>query len=59
MIQKPRGTRDFLPDEMERRRHYEGVLRHIARTFGFREIATPIFEETELFVLRSGPVLPV
>ncbi|MDD4185723.1 MAG: ATP phosphoribosyltransferase regulatory subunit, partial [Candidatus Methanomethylophilaceae archaeon] len=55
MIQKPRGTRDFLPDEMERRRHYEGVLRHIARTFGFREIATPIFEETELFVLRSGP----
>lgn len=55
MIQKPRGTRDFLPDEMERRRHYEGVLRHIALTFGFREIATPIFEETELFVLRSGP----
>jgi len=55
MIQKPRGTRDFLPDEMERRRHYEGILRHIALTFGFREISTPIFEETELFVLRSGP----
>jgi len=54
MIQKPRGTRDFLPDEMERRRHYEGVLRHIAGTFGFREVATPIFEEAELFVLRSG-----
>jgi len=55
MIQCPRGTRDFLPDEMERRRYYENILRKIAKTFGFREIATPIFEETELFITRSGP----
>jgi histidyl-tRNA synthetase len=40
---------------MERRRHYENILRDTARTFGFREVATPIFEETELFVTRSGP----
>lgn len=55
MIQCPRGTRDFLPDEMERRRAYEGILRNVARTFGFRETETPIFEDAELFVLRSGP----
>jgi len=55
MIQCPRGTRDFLPDDMERRRHYENILRMTAKTFGFREIATPIFEETELFITRSGP----
>ena len=55
MIQRPRGTRDFLPDDMERRRHYEGLLRDVAKTYGFREIATPIFEESELFILRSGP----
>jgi len=55
MIQRPRGTRDFLPDEMERRRHYEGILRGVAKTFGFREVATPIFEYAELFILRSGP----
>ena len=55
MIQCPRGTRDFLPDEMERRRYYENILRRTAKTFGFREVATPIFEETELFVMRSGP----
>ena len=55
MIQCPRGTRDFLPDEMERRRFYENRLRHVARTFGFREVETPIFEEAELFILRSGP----
>ena len=55
MIQRPRGTRDFLPDEMEKRRHYEGILRGVAKTFGFREVATPIFEDAELFILRSGP----
>ena len=55
MIQRPRGTRDFLPDEMERRRHYEGILRGVAKTYGFREVATPIFEDAELFILRSGP----
>ncbi|MFA5452722.1 MAG: histidine--tRNA ligase [Candidatus Methanomethylophilaceae archaeon] len=55
MIQRPRGTRDFLPDEMEKRRFYENILRRTAKTFGFREIATPIFEESELFILRSGP----
>jgi histidyl-tRNA synthetase len=55
MIQCPRGTRDFLPDEMERRRYYEGILRETALKFGFREVSTPIFEDLELFVLRSGP----
>ncbi len=55
MIQCPRGTRDFLPDELEKRRSYEAVLRGVARRFGFREIETPIFEDAELFILRSGP----
>ncbi len=55
MVQCPRGTRDFLPDELEKRRSYEGTLRDAARRFGYREIQTPIFEEAELFILRSGP----
>lgn len=55
MIQRPRGTRDFGPDEMERRRHYEGIMRREAEIFGFREIATPIFEHAELFTIKSGP----
>ena len=55
MVQCPRGTRDFLPDELEKRRAYEGTLRNVARRFGFREIQTPIFEDAELFILRSGP----
>jgi histidyl-tRNA synthetase len=40
---------------MERRRYYEGKLRSVALRFGFRETETPIFEDAELFILRSGP----
>ncbi|MCQ8893677.1 MAG: histidine--tRNA ligase [Methanolinea sp.] len=54
MLQRPRGTRDFLPDEMEQRREVENTLRKIARTWGYREVCTPHFEELELFTLRSG-----
>jgi histidyl-tRNA synthetase len=55
MIQRPRGTRDFGPQEMERRRYLEGLMRQEAALFGFREVSTPIFEHTELFTLKSGP----
>lgn len=55
MIQRPRGTRDFGPDEMETRRHLERLMRAEAETFGFREISTPIFEHAELFTIKSGP----
>mgnify|MGYP001457290382 CR=1 FL=1 len=54
MIQKPRGTRDFLPDEMEARRSTEAKMREAARRFGYREVCTPEFEDLELFTLRSG-----
>lgn len=55
MIQRPRGTRDFTPQEMEARRHLEAGFRRTAEMHGFREIATPIFEHAELFTLKSGP----
>ncbi len=54
MLQKPRGTRDFLPDEMEARRHVERKLREVARCYGYREVCTPEFEDLELFTMRSG-----
>jgi len=54
MIQKPRGTRDFLPEEMEARRSVEAKMREAARLFGYREVCTPEFEELDLFTLRSG-----
>ena len=54
MIQKPRGTRDFLPDEMEARRTTEWRMREIARRWGYREVCTPEFEDLDLFTMRSG-----
>jgi histidyl-tRNA synthetase len=54
MLQKPRGTRDFLPDEMERRRFIEQNMRDSADRWGYREIQTPTFETLELFTIRSG-----
>ncbi len=53
-IERPRGTRDFLPDEMERRREIERRMREIAESFGYREVATPTFEHLELFTRKSG-----
>jgi histidyl-tRNA synthetase len=54
MLQRPRGTRDFLPEEMERRRSVEATLRERVARWGYREVCTPEFEELELFTLRSG-----
>lgn len=54
MLQKPRGTRDFLPEEMERRRMTESAMREQARRWGYREVCTPVFEELEIFTMRSG-----
>ncbi|WP_292520377.1 histidine--tRNA ligase [Methanoculleus sp.] len=54
MLQKPRGTRDFLPDEMERRRLIERRMRGAARRWGYREVCTPDFEHLELFTMKSG-----
>ncbi len=53
-IERPRGTRDFLPDEMEKRRAIEKIMRRIAESYGYREVLTPTFEHLELFTIKSG-----
>lgn len=54
MLQKPRGTRDFLPDEMAQRRAAEAKMRDAAGRWGYGEVCTPTFEHVELFTMRSG-----
>lgn len=51
---KPRGTRDFLFEDMEERKHVENTIRKVVKNYGFREIKTPIFEDLELFTTKSG-----
>jgi histidyl-tRNA synthetase len=53
-ITKPRGTRDFLPEDTRKRRYAEGILRQVVKNWGFSEIITPTFEKLELFTLKSG-----
>lgn len=53
-IQKPRGTRDFLPKDMIRRRELENKLRSVVNKWGYQEVVTPTFENLELFTMKSG-----
>jgi len=54
MIQRPRGTRDFGPAEMAKRKKVEQGMRDACARFGFGEVLTPTFEHSELFTARSG-----
>jgi len=54
LLRRPRGTRDFPPEEMIIRRSVEKVFREVLELYGFKEIATPTFEHAELFIKKSG-----
>jgi histidyl-tRNA synthetase len=54
MLQAPRGTRDFPPEDMEKRRYIEHTMAMTFRSFGYGEIQTPTFENLELFTAKSG-----
>ena len=59
MIQKIKGTMDILPDETPLFRYIEGVMREEAEKYGYGEIRTPTFENTELFVRGVGDTTDV
>ncbi|MGR3973955.1 MAG: histidine--tRNA ligase [Candidatus Rhabdochlamydia sp.] len=59
----PKGLFDILPYEAkeedawrssEKWQYLEQVLRSVAASYGFKEIRTPIFEKTELFIRSVG-----
>lgn len=50
----PKGTRDLLPPETALWAHVEATARRIFGLYGYREIRTPLFEETELFARGVG-----
>ncbi|MBI3196752.1 MAG: histidine--tRNA ligase [Rhodospirillales bacterium] len=58
-LQPVRGTHDLLPDEYRRFRHVVDSARDVARLYGYREMATPIFEFTELFARGIGEATDV
>ncbi len=53
-FQVPRGTRDILPGEVERWQWLEDRTRSAMALYGYREVRTPFFEATDLFVRSVG-----
>ena len=53
-LQPVRGTHDLLPEDCLRHRRVTEVFRGLALRFGFGEIATPIFEFSEVFKRTLG-----
>jgi len=50
----PRGTQDTLPEDSWRWQRVEAAFREVCHRYGYQEIRTPLFEETELFVRGVG-----
>ncbi len=59
MITAPRGTQDFLPEQMRDWQKLEEKIRSLCKAYGFGEIRTPIFEHTELFLRGIGETTDV
>ncbi len=59
LTKAPRGTQDTLPGESYKLRFIENSLGETAGNFGFKEIRTPVFEHTELFMRGVGDTTDV
>ncbi len=59
LTQGPRGTKDILPDTVDRWLYVEQKIRTLCRSYGYQEIRTPIFEHTELFQRGIGDTTDV
>jgi histidyl-tRNA synthetase len=53
-FQKPKGTKDILPSDMNKWHFVENVIRKQMDLFNFKEIRTPTFESTNLFARGVG-----
>lgn len=50
----PRGTQDILPSESWKWQQVESIIRDVCDKYRYKEIRTPIFEQTELFQRTVG-----
>ena len=53
-LQPVRGTRDILPEDMRRFRQVVDTAQELCARYGYQEMATPIFEFTEVFSRPLG-----
>lgn len=55
----PRGTKDIMPEDVKSWRYLEETMRKICAQYGYKEIRTPVFEHTELFLRGIGETTDV
>jgi len=49
-----KGTKDILPEEVTAWQQVEATIRRVMHDFNYREIRTPVFEQTGLFARSIG-----
>ncbi|MGQ9644046.1 MAG: histidine--tRNA ligase, partial [Ignavibacterium sp.] len=54
MIRAITGTKDILPSDIRKWYHLENLVKKIFQNYNYKEIRTPIFEETSLFARGIG-----
>ena len=54
-----KGTKDILPDDMHKWHYVEEILRQLSGIFNYKEIRTPVFEETALFARGIGDLTDI
>ena len=59
MINIPKGTKDCLPQDSAKWQYIEKIARDVASNFGIKEIRTPTFEHTEVFLRGIGDTTDV
>lgn len=59
IIQKPKGTKDLLPEDTYKLQYVEKKVSRLFQNYGFKEIRVPVFEHTELFNRGVGETTDV
>ena len=59
MIQRPKGTKDLLPQDSFKWQYVEEKVKDLFGNYGFDEIRVPVFEHTELFQRGVGETTDV
>lgn len=59
MINIPKGTKDVLPSDVYKWHYFEKCASNITDAYNLREIRTPVFEHTELFLRGVGDTTDV
>jgi histidyl-tRNA synthetase len=58
-FQTIKGTKDIVPDETAGWQYVESTVRRVMHSFNYREIRTPVFEQTGLFARSIGELTDI